>query len=137
MEYEEVEATPDGKDLLNLLFDKYKFSSKSLSKITGVPEDTITKYAKGIIDDSSIPRELYYRITLLTLSMEAEDEDGRVRGVITSLMAYYDISVETLAAYANVEPSEITSFLDDYNSIPLETRYKIGVAVLFLHFLCK
>ncbi|WP_413362180.1 HTH domain-containing protein [Lysinibacillus sp. 3P01SB] len=137
MEYEEVEVTPDGKDLLNLLFDKYKFSSKSLSKITGVPEDTITKYAKGIIDDSSIPRELYYRITLLTLSMEAEDEDGRVRGVITSLMAYYDISVETLAAYANVEPSEITSFLDDYNSIPLETRYKIGVTVLFLHFLCK
>lgn len=137
MEYEKVEVTPDGKDLLNLLFDKYKFSSQSLSKITGVPEDTITKYAKGIIDDSSIPRELYYRITLLTLSMEAEDEDGRVRGVIESLMAYYDISVETLAAYANVEPSEITSFLDDYNSIPLETRYKIGVTVLFLHFLCK
>lgn len=136
MVYEE-EVTPDGKHLLNLLLDKYKFSSKSLSKITGVPENTIMNYAKGVIDDFVIPRELLVRITLLTLSMEAEDEDVRVRGVIRSLMAYYDISVETLAMYANVEPSEITNFLDDYKSIPLETRYKIGVTVLFLHFICK
>lgn len=137
MEYEEIEVTPAGKDLLNLLFDKYKLSSKSLSKITGVSEDIITNYAKGELEDFAIPRELIFRIYLLTLSMEAEEEDGRVRGVIRSLMAHYDLSIETLALYAKVEPAEITSFLAGDPSISIETRYKIGITVLFLHFICK
>ena len=136
MEYEEIKVPP-GKDLLNLLFDKYKLSSKSLSKITGVPEDIITNYAKGELEDFAIPRELIFRINLLTLSMEAEEEDGRVRGVIRVLMAHYDISIETLALYAKVEPAEITKFLAGDHSISIETRYKIGVTVLFLHFICK
>lgn len=136
MEYEEIKVPP-GKDLLNLLFDKYKLSSKSLSKITGVPEDIITNYAKGELEDFAIPRELIFRINLLTLSMEAEEEDGRVRGVIRGLMAHYDISIETLALYAKVEPAEITKFLAGDHSISIETRYKIGITVLFLHFICK
>ncbi|MBB6447309.1 HTH domain-containing protein [Bacillus benzoevorans] len=131
----------DPRELLKILFEKYKFPLNSLSKITGIKDELILNYANGEDALSSLSLEkqldLIDLIMLLTLGMNSIEEDERVRSIIETLETEFGISTETLALYANLDREEITNFLNDYTSIPIEKKYRLGITVLFLHYICK
>jgi hypothetical protein len=130
----------DPRDLLKLLFNKYKFSSISLSKISGIEENVILNYAKGEDDLSSsldVRMNLDEIVAMLSLGMEASNENERVQAILDYLLEECRIPIDTISIYAKLEPSDINSFLEDYNSISYEKRYRLGITVLFLHYICK
>lgn len=131
----------DPRELLRMLFKNYKLSSYSLSKITGIKDEIILNYANGKDDLSSLPiknkMDLVDLIMLLTLGMEAADENERIYAVIETITSKFNLSIETIALYANLDCEEIKNFLNDHTSISIEKRYKLGITVLFLHYICK
>lgn len=122
-------------NLLKKLLNHYKFSPSSLSKISGITEDTISNYANGVSIPMDTVMDLDLLVTLLTLSMEAHEEDERIQLLISSMMQEFDISIETIGIYAKISPKEIENFLKNANSLSIEKRYQLGVTVLFLHFI--
>jgi len=132
----------DPRELLKILLKKYKLSTDSLSKITGIKNEVILNYANGEDDDLSSlspnnKLDFMDLIMLLTLGMEAANEDERVYYVIETLTSEFSISTETIALYANLEHKEVENFLEDHTSISIEKKYKLGITVLFLHYICK
>lgn len=126
-------------NLLKKLTNHYKLSPNSLSKISGISEETILNYANGVVDLSSSLEtrgDLDLIVLLLTESMEACDKDERVQLLISGMMQEFDISIETIGIYAKISPEEIVDFLENANSLSIEKRYRLGVTVLFLHFIC-
>lgn len=130
----------DPRYLLQILFNKYKLSPNSLSKISGIEEEIILNYANGIDDLSSsldIRMDLDEIVGLLTLGMEDINENERVQAILQHLIEEFGISLETVGIYAKLELAEINNFLRDYTSIPIDKRYRLGIITLFLHYICK
>lgn len=124
-------------ELMEKLFNHYKLSPNSLSKISGISEEKILDYANDMIDltlDHEV--ELNSLIILLTLSVDAHTEDERVQLLITGLMEEFELTLETIGIYAKLSTDEIENFLEDCQSLSIEKRYQLGVTVLFLHFVC-
>lgn len=125
------------KYFLKRINDHYKISMSSLSKISSFPEDIILKYAN---DDDDLSHEIKSELTqymlLFTESMESCEEDERVQRLISGMMQEFDISVESIGMYAKISSEEVENFLEDANSLSVEKRYRLGVTVLFLHFIC-
>ncbi|WP_253199000.1 HTH domain-containing protein [Clostridium estertheticum] len=63
------------------------------------------------------------------------NEADRIKGVIDILISEFEIKYETLAIYAKLELEDVQNFMDDTNSISIEKKYKLAVAVLFFHYL--
>ncbi|MGX2962131.1 HTH domain-containing protein (plasmid) [Peribacillus sp. JNUCC 23] len=132
----EIQEPGHPRELLKRLFNHYKLSSSSLSKISGIPEETILKYANGDNLSLETRMDLDDHIIFLTMSMEAHEEDERIQLLISGLAQEFDISIETIGIYAKLSPEEVDNFLEDSNSLSIEKRYRLGVTVLFLHFIC-
>ncbi|WP_238916300.1 HTH domain-containing protein [Clostridium sp. YIM B02555] len=146
------------KDIENLL-ENYKIELKSLSKMIGVDYVWLKDYMDGknklhdfftnIINsgenkeerfkNSNIPNpsHLSNMIFMLSEGIVMINEDDRVKGVIDVLIGEFEISYETLAIYSGLELGDLQSFMNDTNSISCEKKYKLAVASLFLHYLCK
>jgi hypothetical protein len=121
---------------LKKLINHYKFSPSSLSKISGIPEESILNCVDDVSSLHDTRWNLDIFVMLLTESMEAHNEDERVQLLISNMMQEFDISFETIGIYAKIPPEKIVSFLEEANSLSIETRYRLGVTVLFLHFIC-
>ena len=123
-------------NFLKKLINYYKFSPNTLSKISGISEENIL----NCVDDISVSHDTRWDldlfVMLLTESMEAHNEDERVQLLILNMMQEFDISIETIGIYAKTSPEEIINFLEDATSLSIEKRYRLGVTVLFLHFIC-
>ena len=146
------------KDIENLL-ENYKIELKSLSKMIGVDYVWLKDYMDGknklhdfftnIINsgenkeesfkNSNIPNPSHLSniIFMLSEGIVMINEDDRVKGVIDVLIGEFEISYETLAIYSGLELGDLQSFMNDTNSISCEKKYKLAVASLFLHYLCK
>ncbi|MBU3201654.1 hypothetical protein LL037_12185 [Clostridium estertheticum] len=124
-------------DIQNLI-NNYKIELKSLSKITGLDYVWLKDFMDGE-NNSNIPEpaHLSNMIYMLSDGILMINEDDRIKGVIDVLISEFEIKYETLAIYAKLELEDVQNFMDDTNSISIEKKYKLAVAVLFLHYLFK
>ncbi|MBU3102053.1 hypothetical protein KPL44_22685 [Clostridium sp. DSM 17811] len=124
-------------DIQNLI-NNYKIELKSLSKITGIDYVWLKDFMDGK-NNSNIQEPAYLSNMLYMLSdgILMINEDNRIKGVIDVLISEFEIKYETLAIYAKLELEDVQNFMDDTNSISIEKKYKLAVAVLFLHCLFK
>ncbi|MBD7937538.1 hypothetical protein H9655_10930 [Cytobacillus sp. Sa5YUA1] len=76
-------------------------------------------------------------LALLTTGMFACDMDSRLQAVIDVLLTNKSFNVKTISIYTRVSEEDIENFLVDSNSVSVETKYKLAVPVLFLHYICK
>ncbi|OPJ61136.1 HTH domain-containing protein [Clostridium chromiireducens] len=146
------------KEIENLL-ENYKIELKSLSKMIGVDYVWLKDYMDGKnklydfftnivnsgenneenLKNSNVPNpsHLCNMIFMLSEGIAMVNKDDRVKGVIDVLIGEFEISYETLAIYSGLELGDLQSFMNDTNSVPCEKKYKLAVASLFLHYLCK
>lgn len=124
-------------EFMDKLFNHYKLSPKSLSKISGITERNILNYENDVVD-LTLENELKLNtlIVLLTQSVDAHSEDERVQLLILDLMQEFDLSLETIGIYAKLPTNEIEDFLENCESLAMDKRYRLGITVLFLHFIC-
>lgn len=131
----------DPKELLDILLNKYKITPQSLSKITRIDNEVIINFANGKTDLSTLSifdrMDFIDLMGLLSLGMQAANENERVRAVIQVLNDEFEFTTETIALYANLTREDVQSFLNDANSISIDKRYKLAVAVFFLQHICK
>lgn len=120
------------KKLFDTVTEKYRVSVQSLSKITGINEEVIVKQEYGPELTS-----LQQMIVMLSTGMEMVDENERVKGIIEVLNYVFNITNETIALYSKVDVSDVELFLNDYNLVSFEKRYRIATTTLFLHYLFK
>ena len=131
----------DTKENIKSLLEDYKFTLKSLSKISGLDYLWLTNFVDGktTLNDLTISDRLSLSNMIFMLSdgISMIDEDVRVNHIIESLVSSFGINLETLAIYARIEEEDVKNFMKDTNSISYEKRYKLSTASLFLHFLFK
>ncbi|APC42618.1 hypothetical protein KPL43_04125 [Clostridium estertheticum] len=124
-------------DIQNMI-KNFKIELKSLSKITGIDYVWLKDFMDGK-NNSNIPEPAYLSnmIYMLSDGILMINEDDRIKGVIDVLISEFEIKYETLAIYAKLELEDVQNFMDDTKSISIEKKYKLSVAVLFLHYLFK
>lgn len=127
----------DPRKELKDLFETYKFPVASFSKISGLEEQLLLDFANNNESSLSIEKEmdLIDLIGLLTIGIPYVDEDDRVRGIIQSLEHEFEIPLETIALFSKIELNDVQSFIVDPPSISIEKRYKLGITVMFMHFI--
>lgn len=74
---------------------------------------------------------------LMLLSIPYDEPDFKIAAYLQVLLNYHHISTQSVAAFAKVKESDITAFLDDGASVPIESKYRIANAVMCLRFLFK
>lgn len=128
----------DPRDLLKIIFDEYKITPYTMSLISGIDEEKVLDYVNHDTDLSFLPVEKSFDFTdliaFLSVGMKDVTPDERVSAIIEHLNVSYNISFETLSIYANIEEKELKQFIDDYDSLSFEKRYRLAVVVLFIHF---
>ncbi|NRD79014.1 hypothetical protein HPT25_16755 [Bacillus sp. BRMEA1] len=128
----------DPRDNLKVILEEFKITPQTFGLISGLDEEKVQDYANHNNDLSFLPTEKLLDITDMILfqsvGMKDVTPDERVSSIIEHLMGSYNISFETLAIYANIEEKELKQFIDDYDSLSFEKRYRLAVVVLFLHF---
>ncbi|WP_019908694.1 HTH domain-containing protein [Paenibacillus sp. HW567] len=127
------------EELLKIVIEKYRVSPQSLSKITGLDVNEINDLAQNKVSDVSKTSNIAFDqlIIMLSIGMELVDTNDRVKGIIEVLIQEYEITIETIALYANLSTENILSFFRDYDSIPYNEKYQLAVTSLFLHYLFK
>lgn len=139
--FEYISNKNEIREEIKQLIEKYKMTLESLSKISGLDCDLLTKFMNGEINFHEIPildgLFLSDTVTLLSDSLPNVSEDRRIQTVIESLIAMFEINYETIAIYAGIQLEELQSFMKDPNSISYEKKYKLATTSLFLHYLCK
>lgn len=129
------------REKIKCLLKDYKFTLKSLSKITGLDYLWLTNFVdeKTALSDLSIKERISLTSMIFMLSdgIPMINEDDRVKGVIDVLVDLFEINLETLAIYAVIEADDVKSFMKDTNSISYEKKYRLATASLFLHYLFK
>ncbi|WP_234123938.1 HTH domain-containing protein [Clostridium hydrogenum] len=142
------------EDIQNLT-KNYKIELKSLSKIIGIDYTWLKEFMDGKdytldffnnsrnlnenINNSNIPNPSYLSnmVYMLSDGILIVNEDDRIKAVIDLLISEFEIKYESLAIYAKLELEDVQNFMNDTNSISIEKKYKLAVASLFLHYLCK
>lgn len=129
------------------LLEDYKFTLKSLSKITGLDYLWLINLVDGKTTLSDLTNanrlSLIDRLALSDMIFMLSDgipivnEDDRVKGIINVLVYEFEITYETIAIYAGMRLEELQSFMTDTNSISYEKKYKLATVSLFLHYLFK
>ncbi|WP_430534311.1 HTH domain-containing protein [Listeria rocourtiae] len=118
-----------------MLKDKYKLNEKSISKLLGLDPNTLDEdYMSNYTDQTN---HAEYVLPFLVGSLDATSDDDKLAGVIEGLIYYFDLSIETLAIYAGITPTEMKAFTDDPNSLSIEKKYHMGMRMMLLHFVLK
>lgn len=141
---DELFSINDPRDLLKVIINDLKISLESLNLISGISETSINSYVnKSSVSnieelfDHQKRAELDSLVSLLSQGMFTCGNDERIQVVLDVLLSDYKFSVETISLYTNVSKEDIQNFISDCMSVPIETKYKLAVPVLFLHFICK
>lgn len=128
----------DPRDLLKIILDEYKITPYTMSLVSGIDEEKVVEYVNHDTDLSFLQVEKLFDFTdligLLSIGMKDVTPDERVSSIIEHLNRTFKISLETLSIYVNIEEKELRQFLNDYNSLSFEKRYRLAVVVLFIHF---
>lgn len=134
----------DPRDFITVLMNELRMDAQTLEKISGINQMAIEKYRKkdstcdwGELHGVDRRMDFNHLLALLTSGMFACDVDSRLQAVIDVLQTNYGISVKTISIYTRVSEEDIKNFLADGNSVSVETKYKLAVPVLFLHYICK
>lgn len=128
----------DPRDLLKIILDEYKITPYTMSLVSGIDEEKMLDYVNHDTNLSFLPTEKLFDFTdlilFLSVGMKDVTPDERVSSIIEHLNVTYNISFETLSIYANIEEKELKQFIDDYDSLSFEKRYRLAIVVLFMHF---
>jgi hypothetical protein len=131
-------------DAIHRMEKDYKLSLKTLSKITKISLLLLESYTSGKIGyqefQHSISRDDFDYlgdIVGMFAFKSGITEDERVKGIIEALTDFFDLSLETIAIYADLKFEDIQNFMKDQQSLSFEKKYKLSTAVIFLHFMFK
>lgn len=126
---------------LEALLREYQFNRKSLSIYLGITEEQMEKFSGG--DFTCLPKDdefrfrLFHKIIFLYGSA-ADDKEQKLLDFLRVLLTYHQLSAETIAKMAGVEPSDVTSLLaDPPQPVSAEAKLKIAVTVMSLRFFLK
>lgn len=124
--------------------NELRMDAQTLEKISGINQMAIETYRKkdstcdcGELNDVNRRMDFDRLLALLTTGMFACDVDSRLQAVIDVLLTNKSFNVKTISIYTRVSEEDIENFLVDSNSVSIETKYKLAVPVLFLHYICK
>jgi hypothetical protein len=128
-------------DLLRIVIERYKITTQSLSKISGIEEEVISDLVKGRGDLSNLPDNIVMNfhtlVMMLAIGTSQVEADKRLMAIIEGLNLQFDISLESIALYAKLDKNDVQHFMEEPNSISYEKRFNLAVTSLFLQFLFK
>lgn len=129
------------KENIKILLDEYKFTVKSLSKITQVDSTWLENYIDGKSNKMDIAMLDYMlfsdKIYMLSKGIDSVDNDARVKSIIEILLSQFEVNIKTLSIYTGIDLKDIENFMENTNSISCEKKYKLAVISIFLHYLFK
>ena len=65
------------------------------------------------------------------------DADLKFRAYLYVLVDYHNISPKTIAKMANIEENEVLDFINEKDTISIDTRYKLASVIMNLRFILK
>lgn len=126
-----------GRDLGEMIYvilNDYKISTRALSKITGLNEEIFLNFENSNLDD--LPDENIHTLShiagFLSFGISEISENDRVKGIIEVLIGIFELTFENIALYAKLEAEDIVQFMNDCDSLSFDKRYKLAVTSLFL-----
>ncbi|MBC1458761.1 HTH domain-containing protein [Listeria newyorkensis] len=118
-----------------ILKDKYGLAEKSISKLLGIDVMNLDEDYRS--NSNSQTNHAEYVLPFFVGSLDATSDDAKLLGVIEGLIHYFDLSLETLALYAEITADEMKNFISDSNSLSVEKKYHMGMRIMLIHFVLK
>lgn len=118
-----------------ILKDKYGLTEKSISKLLGIDVMNLDEDYRS--NSNSQTNHAEYVLPFLVGSLDATSDDAKLLGVIEGLIHYFNLSLETLALYAEITADEMKNFISDSNSLSVEKKYHMGMRIMLIHFVLK
>ena len=126
---------------LEALLHEYQFNPKSLRMYLGITEEQMEKFCGG--DFACLPNDDDFRFRLFNKIMAlygsaADDKEQKLATFLEVLLTYHQLSAETVAKMAGVEPADVTNLLaDPPQAVSEAAKLKIAVTVMSLRFFLK
>ncbi len=134
-----AEAVTD-RELLRSALETYKITYDALERLTGIGRADLEAYLEGVTDLEHLDAEQRFSglglIAFLGMGINTPQilPEARVLALIGNLEEEYGFTAEMIALQSGLETSDVERFLAG-RKVAAEKRFKLGVAVLFLHFL--
>lgn len=127
------------QNILDILIVEYDFNIDTLSNLLNVEKDIIKnykKYEKSISYDAAHLSSIINKILML-YNITNTDADFKFRAYLYVLVDYHNISPKTIAKMANIEEKEVLDFINEKDTISIDTRYKLASVIMNLRFMLK
>lgn len=127
------------QNILDILIVEYDFNIDTLSNLLNVKKDIIKnykKYEKSISYDAEHLSSIIDKI-LMVHNITNTDADLKFRAYLYVLVDYHNISPKTIAKMANIEENEVLDFINEKDTISIDTRYKLASVIMNLRFILK
>lgn len=127
------------QNILDILIVEYDFNIDTLSNLLNVEKDIIKnykKYEKSISYDAAHLSSIINKILML-YNITNTDADFKFRAYLYVLVDYHNISPKTIAKMANIEEKEVLDFINEEDTISIDTRYKLASVIMNLRFMLK
>ncbi|MEN8076382.1 HTH domain-containing protein [Clostridioides difficile] len=127
------------ENILDILIVEYDFNIDTLSNLLNVEKDIIKnykKYEKSISYDAAHLSSIINKILML-YNITNTDADFKFRAYLYVLVDYHNISSKTIAKMANIEEKEVLDFINEKDTISIDTRYKLASVIMNLRFMLK
>lgn len=127
------------QNILDILIVEYDFNIDTLSNLLNVKKDIIKnykKYEKSISYDTEHLSSIIDKI-LMVHNITNTDADLKFRAYLYVLVDYHNISPKTIAKMANIEENEVLDFINEKDTISIDTRYKLASVIMNLRFILK
>lgn len=127
------------QNILDILIVEYDFNIDTLSNLLNVKKDIIKnykKYEKSISYDTEHLSSIIDKI-LMVHNITNTDTDLKFRAYLYVLVDYHNISPKTIAKMANIEENEVLDFINEKDTISIDTRYKLASVIMNLRFILK
>lgn len=124
------------QNLLNQLLDKYCIHEETLLNLLNV--DDIEKIKNYIIYQDELSKNIDNWNNWVNIILQFEyvietSEDVRVRGILSLLTEVYKINTSFIAKLANVEESDLLTFISENDSkLNSDIKYKISSVAMNL-----
>lgn len=135
------ENDPIRKNLLQAI-EKFRLTTDSLHKITGIDSDWFVSYFKREVNLYDLPLEVMPKLSNLSYLLCGDhiisvSNEERNKAIINMLKDEFNMSYETISIYSGLNPNDVENFMANENSISFEEKYKLATMISFLYRLFK